>query len=164
MDDRQKYQVISRLQRSMEPKEIADDVGVSYGSVLKLRRDFEAAKVNGTIDALLDTKSLILSEVGEALSDLPSTKESVVELTSGLDGLQRLGDELQRTALSINTQIRSLMLSVDNLGELEVAAEILCKLQTSFMNKNTTQVNIQNNLGGNDAPRYTQFLGDKPRD
>lgn len=162
MDDQQKYRVISRLQRDMPAKEIADDLGVSYGAVLKLRREFEEAKMNGTVDALLDTSRLVLTEVSEHLNDLPTTADAVTELSKGLSGLEHLGNELQQTALLINTRARSLMLSIDHASELEIITEILCKLQSAFLNKNMTQVNVQNNFGDTSSPKYTQFLGDKP--
>jgi hypothetical protein len=165
MDNNQKYKVISMLQNEHTPKEIADDLDVSYGAVLKLRREYETAKINGTIDTLLDTNKLVLTEVAEQLSDLPTTEDAVIELTKGLNGLERLSEEFQATALTINTRTRSLLLSIEHISELEVATDILCKLQNAFLNKNSTQVNIQNNLGGDSAtPKYSQFLGDKPSD
>lgn len=166
MNDTQKYKIISLLQREMQPKEIADDLDVSYGSVLKLRREFETAKLNGTVDALLDTSKMILTELGEQLSDLPISEEAVEKLTKGLDGLEHLSGELQKTASTINTRVRSLIMSVDHLSELDIAADVLCKLQNAFFNKNSTQVNIQNNLGGSEGgtPKYNQFLKDKPND
>lgn len=165
MDNTEKYKVISMLQNEHTPKEIADDLRVSYGSVLKLRREFEEAKVNGTIDTLLDTNKLVMDTVAEQLNDLPTVEDAVEEITKGLSGLDRLNDEFQATALIINTRARSLLLSMDHVSELEVVTDILCKLQSAFLNKSTTQVNIQNNLGGESAtPKYTQFLGDKPSD
>ena len=165
MDDSAKYKVISLIQREVDAKEIADDVGVSYSGVLKLRREYQEAKVNGTIDSLLDTSRVLLEEVGQQLSDLPAVDNAVAELTKGLTGLETLSNELQTTAIQLNTRVRSLMLSIDHMSELEAAADIVCKLQVAFVNKNGMQVNIQNNSGGDDGkPKYTQFLGDKPVD
>jgi hypothetical protein len=164
MDDTQKYRVISKLQKDMAPKDIADELNVSYGGVLKLKREFEEAKVNGTIDALLNTDKLILTEVEEKLSDLPTVKAEINELAKGVAGLEHLSEELQQTALIINTRVRSLLLSIDHLSELEIAADVLCKLQSAFLNKNMTQVNVQNNYGDNESPKYNQFLSDRPQD
>lgn len=164
MDDTQKYKVISKLQRDISPKDIASELNVSYGGVLKLKREFEEAKVNGTIDQLINTSAVILDEVGEKLSDLPTVQTEINELAKGIAGLEHLSEELQQTALIINTRVRSLLLSIDHLSELEIAADVLCKLQTAFLNKNMTQVNVQNNYGDTDSPKYNQFLGDRPRD
>lgn len=163
MTDNEKYKVIALLQNQVIPKDIADETGVSYGAVLKLKREYEQAVMNNTLDQLINTDKLLLAKVGEEISSVVEADEAVTKLTKGLDGLERLSEDLQKTALNINTRVNSLILSIDHLSELEIAADILCKLQTSFLNKNLTQVNVQNNYGG-DTPKYTQFLSDKVQD
>lgn len=166
MDDAQKYKVISLLQQDMQPKEIAADLGegYSYGGILKLRREYEEAKLNGTIDSLLNTNKVVLAELEEKMSNLEETRASVIELAKGVDGLEQLGEQFQQTANVINTHVKSLIMSIDHMSELEIAADIICKLQTAFLNKNMTQVNVQNNFGSDSSPKYTQFLSDKPGD
>ena len=165
MDDMKKYKVISMLQQDLQPKEIAADLDVSYGTVLKLRREFEEAKANNTIDQLINMDKLVLTEVEDKLNNLPQAQEAVLDLAKGLNGLEQLSEEFQNTANTINTRVRSLLMSIDHMSELEIATDILCKLQTAFVNKNMTQVNVQNNFGGDSStPKYTQFLGDKPSD
>ena len=165
MNDTQKYKAISQLQQDLAPRQIADDLDISYGGVLKLKREFEEAKLNGTIDELLDANKLVLTETAERLSDLASTEKAVEEITKGLSGLEQLSTELQSTASVIITRVRSQIMSIDHMSELEGAADIICKLQTAFLNKNMTQVNVQNNFSdeGN-TPKYNQFLSDKPVD
>lgn len=164
MDDKQKYKVISLLQQELPPKDIAADLDLSYGSVLKLKRQYEEAKINNTVGQLINMDKLVLEEVKEKLCDLPEAQEAVLELAKGMNGLEELSESFQQTAQTINTRVRSLIMSVDHISELEIAADILCKLQTAFVNKNMTQVNVQNNFGDNGTPKYTQFLGDKPSD
>lgn len=164
MDDIQKYKVISLLQQDQQPKDIAADLDISYGSVLKLRREYEEAKVNGTVDKLLNADKVVLVEVEEKLNNLAETQAAVIELAKGIDGLEQLSEEFQKTANIINTHVKSLILRIDHMSELEIATDILCKLQTAFVNKNMTQVNVQNNFGGDNTPKYTQFLSDKPGD
>jgi len=157
MTENEKYEVIARFQTAMSAQEIATELDLSYGGVLKLRREYNEAVTNNTVSSLVDTERVLLTKVGEELG-LPEAAES---LTAGIAGLDHLSDSLQRTAMALNIRVNSLMLSVTTLSELEHAAEILCKLQTAFVNKNLTQVNVQNNFAG-DTPKYTQFLGDKP--
>ena len=149
MDNQQKYLVISRLQKNKTPKDIADELDISYGAVLKLRREFDEAQTNNTVNKL---------------SNLPGSEEAIDELNTKLKGLEHLGFELQNTALQINTRVRTMIMGAENVSELEVITDILCKLQTSFLNKNLTQVNVQNNYPGDDRPKYDQFLGDNPID
>ena len=164
MDDKLKYKVISLLQQEQQPKDIAADLDVSYGTVLKLRRQYEEAKLTNSMDKLLNVDRLVFDEIVDKLDDLPIIEEAAGELVEGLKGIEQLSVKFQQTADTINTRVRSLIMSVDHISELEIAADILCKLQTSFINKNATQVNVQNNFGDRSTPKYTQFLGDKPSD
>ena len=163
MDDRAKYSVLSLLHQNQSPAEIADKLNVSYPAVLKLRREFEEAKDNNTVHELLNSYRVILPEVAEALSDLPEMAEQVEEFQKAITGLDQLSEGLQKTAALINNRVKTMIGIVDSASELEYLTDIICKLQTSFINKNMTQVNVQNNFG-NDTPKYTQFLGDKPSD
>ena len=162
MNDTQKYKVMSLLQQNIPPKDISEDIDVSYGAVLKLRRQFDEAKVNGTIDQLLSAKDLVLDIAEEVLSVMP-VEEAVEELTKGLNGIEHLSEQFQKTAIILDTKVRNLLINVTDLNDLEIATDILCKLQTAFVNKQMTQVNVQNNYGEG-TPKYNQFLGDKPSD
>lgn len=162
MEEKQKYEAIARIQRKEDAKDIADEVGISYGSVLKLRREFEQAIVNNTLEQLVDTDKLLITEVGDRLA---IDDEAVGELVDKIKGLELLDEELQKTALIINTRVRSLLLSIEDMSELESATDILCKLQSTFLNKKLTQVNVQNNYGKeSETPKYNQFLSDVPKD
>lgn len=164
MNDQLKYKIISLLKADHSAKDIASDLDVSYGSVLKLRRDFEEARMNGTIDTLVNMDKLLIETAAGQLEELPNASKAAVDLTKGLEGLEQLSIDLQQSASLVNTRVRSLLMSIDHASELEILTDILCKLQTSFVNKNMTQVNVQNNFGNEGTPKYNQFLGDKPGD
>jgi len=164
MDDMQKYQVMSLLQQEVVPKDIAENLNVSYGAVLKLRRQFDEARTNGTIDALINTKRLILDKVESELEVLPNATDAIAEITKGLKGIEHLSEEFQETAMIMNGRIRQMLTVIEDINELEVATDILCKLQTAFVNKQMTNVNVQNNFGTDTTPKYSQFLSDKPND
>jgi len=160
MEDKLKYKAINLLEQGQSPKDIAELLNISYSSVLSIKRDLKEAKENGTIAKLIDADKFLIEQVGE---ELGLDKEVVATVTKGISGLEVLSEELQKTAMQINTRIRSLLLSVEHPSELQAYADILCNIQTSFINKNMTQVNIQNNIGSNDgAPKYSRFLSDKP--
>ncbi len=164
MDDQQKYKVISRLQNEESPKDIAEDLDISYSSILKLRREYDQAKLNGSIDSLVNMDNVVLHSVTEALAEKGISNEDISDFKDKLQGLEHLSSTLQQTALNINQRANSLLLSVEHVSELEIITDILCKLQTSFINKNMTQVNVQNNYSDNTTPKYNQFLGDTPGD
>ncbi len=158
MEDKIKYKVISLLEQDTPPRDISDQLDVSYSSVIRVRGELERAKENGTISQLIDSDKLLLEKVGEELG----LQESADTLAKGMDGLERLSTELQKTALMLNTRINSLLMAVEHPSELQVYASVLCDLQKAFINTNAVQVNVQNNIGNDNAPKYTQFLSDKP--
>lgn len=158
MEDKDKYKVISLLEAGQDPRDVADDVGVSYSSVIRLRSQLKEAKTNGTIASLIDTDRLLIEQVGEELQ----LQEEVTKITKGLDGLETLNSELQKTALALVQQTKSSLLSAEHASELQVFCGIICDLQNAFFNKNQTQINVQNNIGDSGAPKYTKFLSDKP--
>lgn len=157
MEDKLKYKVISQLEAGIPPRDIADDLAVSYSSVVRIGAQLKEAKLNGTVAKLIDVDKLLIEQVGEQIPEADVNK-----LTKGLDGLEMLSCELQKTAVALNNQVKSMLLSSEHPSELQVYADIICQLQTSFINKNMTQVNVQNNFGNSDSPKYTKFLGDKP--
>lgn len=159
MDDKTKYEIISRVQRDMEAKDIAEELDVPYASVIRVRTQYKDAVAAGTVDKLLDLDKLMIEELAEKYP-----VDKVDSLVKSVNGLEVLNDELQSSAMQINTKVKSLIHSVDHASELAELTEIVCKLQNAFFNKNTTQVNVQNNTYGdsaNDNP-YNSFLSDAP--
>ena len=160
MKTEEKYKVIARLQEgSLTQREIADELGVSYSGVISLSKQYEQAKLNNTIDQLVDTDKLVLHTIGEVL------EQDTAELTKGVEGLEQLSTALQRTAMQINSKASSLIMSVENPSELETYTDIIVSLQSAFLNKALTQVNVQNNYSNESAaPKYGAYLSDKPGD
>ena len=162
MRNEEDYRIFAKLQNGEVLRDIADDLNVSYSRVVRLNGEFKKAKQNNTIAELLDIGKLSEAVVAEKLA-VPSLSEAK-ELTKGVEGLDRLNTDLQQSALVINTRVATLVANCSSAGELESLAEIVCKLNTAFINPKGTQVNIQNNVGGGSdgTPKYTQFLGDAP--
>ena len=161
MDDLQKYKAISLLEQELEPKDIAEQLDLSYSGVLKLKKDFNQAKENNTVNQLVNMDNVLLNELAE---HSPIIEENLDRVTKGLDGLEVLNTELQKTALQIVRRVNSLLMSADMPSEIETYADIVCNMQTTFFNKNMTQVNVQNNFGSENtsASRYSQYLNDAP--
>lgn len=158
MDDKTKYEIISRVQRKIQPKDIAEELDVAYSSVIRVRKQYEDAVIAGTVDKLLDIDKLMITELADKYPI-----DEVNKLVKSVDGLEVLNVELQTSATQINQRVKSMLHSVEHASELAELTDIVCKLQNAFFNKNTTQVNVQNNTYGdsNDNP-YNQFLSDAP--
>lgn len=159
MESQLKYKVLSLLQQpDLSARMISEELDITYGSVLRLEKEFNEHKLNGTLQELINVDDFVAADAADALG------VDQVSLTKGLQGLEKLSTDFQVTASQINTRVRSLIMSCDHLSELETAADILCSLNTAFVNTNSTQVNIQNNLGGenNASSRYSGYLSDVP--
>jgi hypothetical protein len=137
---------------------IAEELDISYSSVLRLDKQYQEAVINNTVNQLIDVDKAVIITAAESL-DLDAT--AVVE---GVKGLEKLSSEFQTTATAINSRVRTLLMSIDHVDELVALTDVLCKLNTSFVNTAQTQVNVQNNFGGEEnAPsRYNQYLSDTP--
>lgn len=160
-----KAEIIAQLAAKIEPKIIAAELDVSYATVLRYKKDLEKAKLDNTLNELLDfSDPAELDSVIEALQDSDPLLQvaDAKTLTSGVQGLQRLDEELQRTAMHINQKLRSLSLSTDSIGDLKIITDSVCALHTAFVNSNKTQINVQQNFGANGEPKYGEFLSDKP--
>jgi len=159
MDVNLKYKVISLLQQpDLSARMISEELDIAYGAVLRVEKEFNQAKLNGTLDQLVNVDDLVVKSAAGVL------EVDSVSLTKGLQGIDKLSVDLQVTAGQINTKVRSLIMSCDHLSELETAADILCALNTAFVNSNSATVNVQNNFGGenNASSRYAGYLSDTP--
>lgn len=153
------HKVYKELALNRPAKDIAADLDMSYSAVLRLKKQYNEAKLQGTLNQLMQVERTVLEHAAEEIGASP---EVAHELTKGLNGLETLSEALQKTALQINTKVQSYVLSADP-HELGQYAEIIALLQKSFLGKD--QVNIQVNNGGggeNQSQAYRAFLGDKP--
>ena len=155
-----KYKVISLLQQpELSPRMISEELDITYGAVLRVEKEYNEAKLNGTLDQLIDVDdyAVMSSAAGTLCLDQ-------VSLTKGLSGLDKLSQDFQVTASQINTRVRSLLMSCEHMSDVKIAAEIICSLNVAFVNSASTQVNVQNNFGGdnNAASRYAGYLSDAP--
>lgn len=162
-DDHKMYQAISRVENGEDKKDVAEDLDVSYGSVLRWHREYKEAKTAGTLEKLLDIDKLILATAGQLTESgvmVEQIQEGVEQFKGKLSKLENLQEDFITTAAAANAQIKSRLLSIEHTSELLELTECLCTLQNAFFNKNTTQVNVQNNYDS--GSKYKGFLSDKP--
>ena len=160
-----KLRIISDLANNVSAQIIADTYDVSYATVLRIKSEYKRAYAEGTVDQMVDMDAAILAEVEEQIkSNLPeNVADKADELFDGVKGLQRLQTEFQVTASQLNTKIASFILNAKQPSEIESLVNSLVQLQNAFFNKNSTQVNVQNNFGSSDGSSgYNEFLGDSP--
>lgn len=160
LDDQKKHEIFAMLLREAEPRDIADELGVGQGTVYRLRRELKEAQDKNDLESIMDVSRLVIRETARNL-DIPLQETD--KLIKGLDGLDNLDVSLQETALAINNKAKSMLLSADHISEVEMCADIICKLRNAFFGK-AAQLNVQQNFGGeaNGKPKYNQFLGDAP--
>tara|TARA_R110000824_G_C15233132_1_gene679088 strand:- start:3983 stop:4489 length:507 start_codon:yes stop_codon:yes gene_type:complete len=168
MSDQTKYEVVSRILNKMEPKDISAELDMSYGKVLRIKREYEDAVKAGTVSAFIDIDAVVLDQALAVVAAdtpeglLPEVDGAIKELKQTKSATDKLSEELLLTAGHLNTRIRSLALSIEHVSELEGLTGALCQLQVAFFNSNSTQVNVQNNFGDAGATKstYGEFLSD----
>ncbi len=168
MSDQIKYEVVSRILNKVEPKDISAELDMSYGKVLRIKREYEDAVKAGTVSAFIDIDAVVLDQALAVVAAdtpeelLPEVDSAVNVLKQTKGATDKLSEELLLTAGHLNTRIRSLALSIEHVSELEGLTSALCALQVAFFNSNSTQVNVQNNYGDAGATNstYGEFLGD----
>jgi hypothetical protein len=71
---------------------------------------------------------------------------------------------MQASAKLMLVKLKTLVHNVgpDDVQDLAVCTKILCDLQNAFFNKNSVQVNVQNNEFNSSESTYSEFLNDKP--
>ena len=160
-----KYLALVRLLDGEEAKAIATDLDVSYGTVLRYKRELNAAEDEGKVNSLLAAEQSVLDNIASnVVTDLPvqaqeGAAEEAAAVLTGVVGLKRLEGDLQHTAHAINTRIRLMTSTVESVHDIVDLSDALCKIQNAFFGKGT-QVNIQNNVGQGEA--YGQYLSDAP--
>lgn len=145
--------VVNELQLNTEAKAIGEKLDIPYTKVLRLKARYEEAVRNNTVIELLNPEGLLLEAATNQLKhDLPALQDFVTEAAAGISGkvslLQQLDDDLVKTATIANTQLKTMISRSETASELSTLIDSLAVLRNSFFNKNTTQVNIQNNMAG----------------
>ena len=136
---------------------VASDMKITLTTVLRWKRDLKESKANGGMNTLVNMDRVVVGEVLDKVVEAnPDMVEAAGTLTKGLDYSERLSGELQKTALQIAAQAKSVAMMSDSATDLLVVTDIICQLQVAFFNSNSTQVNVQNNYG------YSEFLSDEP--
>jgi len=166
---RSKYLICSRLLNGEQASTISKDFDdVSYPTILRYKRELEEAQNNNQVAEFLELDKNTLADLMElAEANAPQSlkseiKDALTNVSSSKNLLDTLSAEMVQTATTINKRLRGLSASCEHASELESITESLCKLQNAFFNKNSTQVNVQNNYDSTGNHRYSSWLSDAP--
>ena len=138
---------------------ITQKLNLGYSTVLKYKREYEDAKDEGSLDVILAQDAHVVREIAK---ELPFDASTVVDKIEGLD---RLNVNLQASAQLILVKLKTVVagISTEDSGDLLTCTRVLCDLQNAFFNKNSVNVNVQNNnFEGKEESAYGEFLSDKP--
>lgn len=156
-----KYEGLVRLNQGDEPKDVADDLGVSLAKVIRWRTELKRATETDAVAKLLAAEAEVIDDVvAGVLVQQPEAEEKLKDLTKGVAGLKSLDTALQETAMQLNKYIFHQAAAASNVGELSELTTALCALQSAFFGKGT-QINIQNNVDTG-AASYGAYLSDGP--
>lgn len=158
------YSAVARIDAGMELKDIADELDISINTIRRWRTEYLEHKKLNTLNELMDMEDYVVAiQQMTKLLPVPKLAEAAAdELINKMDGLSSLNAEFQETARYLNVRIKAFAMSASGSGELLDLINGLSVLQNAFFNKNTTQVNVQNNYGRPDGGAYSNFLSDVP--
>lgn len=165
----EKYEIVSRLLNNEEPRSIADTLDVSYSKVLRFKRELTEHLANDTLNEFIDLDAAMLNELTQlAKQSVPEAlvgeaDKAIQGLITAKSTLEVLSVELQSTARFLSSRIKTAASTITTTSELETLSLALCNLQNAFFNKNSTQVNVQNNYSAEQG-KYGNLLDDKPTD
>jgi len=164
-----KYNVVSRLINNQSVDEIANELEIPKTTVMRMRREFEKARANDQLHEFIDMDKVLLDQLTEQMIDnsplhlQDDVIEHVAEIKQAKTLLDALSEDMVITAKALTTRIKSMSSTIEHVSELEGLANALANLNKSFFQDQRTQVNVQNNFGGESpAASYGAFLSDKP--
>lgn len=166
---RTKYLICSRLLNGEQATDISKDFDdVSYPTILRFKRELEEAQNNNMVAEFLELdKNALQDLMDEVKANAPTSLKNEVKVAlesvaNSKNLLDTLNMEMVLTATTVNKRLRGLAVACEHATELESITESLCKLQNAFFNKNSTQVNVQNNYDSTGNHRYSNWLSDAP--
>ena len=156
LDEKTRLIALAHLANGKKPKEVADDLELNYGTVVKLRKDLQNAQARDEVDRLFKLPEATLSALLDAAKKelMPAfalTPSEAIEgeletLKEGLQGLNHLETNLQNAASTLANRINTMALTATTAETVVMLSKALSDLNTSFFAKGT---NVQvNNLGG----------------
>lgn len=164
-----KYNVVSRLLNNESPVDIATALEVPYTKVLRIKREYEQAVANDTLHAFINMDQVFMDQLtAQMIDNCPidlqdSAVDAVVKIKEAKTILDALSEDMVITAKALTTRIKSMSATIEHVSELEGLASALANLNKAFFQDSRTQVNVQNNYGGESpAAAYGAFLSDKP--
>ena len=165
-----KHQVISLLINGDTPKSIAEALDIPYSTVLRHRKEYEAAKLSNTLDTVYDMDKVLVTEfLDEVVANQPlelreAASDTAKQVLRKIEGMELLNNEMELAAIALTKNIKKQAATTSEVSDLGYLADALSKIQNAFFNKNSTQVNVQNNYGDKDGQAYSSLLNDKPTD
>ena len=147
-DDQLKLKAFQLIEAGdMKMTEIVLDLGVEYPKLLKWKKELKAAKEDGTIHQLLNVGTVALETAAEQVrhdledlgandDDLEAIEGELESTLAGVEGLNKLSDKVQSTAMKLTKRISG-MAHTENLEvkELSLLVDSLAKIQTAFFSK-----------------------------
>lgn len=143
MDEQTRLLALAHLKNDTKPADVADIVGISYASALKLKKELHAAEQRSTVlqlfkldkaalNILLESVKKQLTPAIEAFDVGELVNEEVDKITNGVDGGKLLNQEFQDSASAIANKITTAALTASNAETILLLSKALCELQRAF--------------------------------
>lgn len=159
MTDKLKLAALAMLKLEHKPRDIADKLGISYGTVLKYSKELIEAERRNDVLSLFALPELALAELLDTVRnnydglltvlgvDSAPLVGELEQLGDGIRAMQGLEVDLATAASKLSRKLAVMTDLTTEANELYTLCEALSKLQTAFFAKGTT-VQVANISGG----------------
>ena len=170
-DDAIKLDVFKRLNDGDKIADLVMTLGIAYPTLLKYRKEFEIAKENNNLNALLNIKPVMLERIANELTkeiqdlttddvERDALEGDVTRVISEIDGYNTLNLEVTDAAVKLTKRISVLSGGAVEAKEISLLTEALTKIQVAFFNKsgNFVQINNSSDADKNPLGEFQQLL------
>ena len=142
-----KHRVLGLLKAGLTPKEIAEETGVNYATVLNWKKKFEAGDDEADVSDLAKHEVLTLLQVKEELAaSAPEIRAEVEKLIANVIGLKELEPAFHSVMMrTIHRADKFLQEDDVSVKDWKDITKTLSDAYASIFNKAGTVVNVANN-------------------
>ncbi len=146
MNDKQ-LKVLGLLKSGLSPKEISEETGIHYATVLSWKKKFDAGDQEQQISELASHEVLTLLQVKDELAaSAPEIQKEVEQLIENVIGLKELEPVFHATMMrSIHRADIFLQDTSIGVKEWQMVTKTLSEAYAAIFNKSGTVVNVANN-------------------
>jgi hypothetical protein len=150
-DEATKLEAFKRIHEGESLSDLVMTLGVPYPKLRAWKKELKEAVDAGTVHTLIDIPKEVVQKAAEEtqqqLAEFVTTEEElnaiegeVQQAIQGVEGLQELNVEVQKTASKLTQHIAQMATDTTDAKDLALLVDALAKIQNAFFNKAIVQL------------------------